>query len=166
MDFSKQQIIGPVCRFGPGGDFLRSWPGAALSHHRDSPSGLSASVMLLREMIMLLFGLEPDSTTVCSLLPKSVKRALKLKLNQEYSIKDDEQNGQAGSLRIRIVRGGRRFSQQPTLFGDDWQVQAKPGHISRHRIRTYHSTSKKSPSPQLSSQRWLFETDLKNAKTA
>ena len=167
MDSRLNKQVGPVCRFGPGGDFVSVWPGEFFVSGRSSPNRVRKLLTSLSELITLLLGLEPDST---SFVPTGVRhltdRILAEKEKLKYGVRNGKADRRAYTASTAIIESNRQFQSEPMLFTDDWRVGIGVGRKSKHRIRAYRRTAKKKPAFQVQGQGSLFETDFKSARTA
>jgi len=134
----------PVCRFGPGGDFVWVWPReSALSAQ---PGGLSRLLGWLSEVIH-----KP---------PGSDKGQL------DYASENSKAGRAAYASSATTITANRRIQFEPMLFADDWRVSARAEHKPKHRIRTHRRAAKKRPAHDQWRQGSLFELDLQSARTA
>ena len=72
MDRDKDKQIEPVCRFGPGGDFVSVWPGEAVRSPGLWLSSFSKLTGSIAERITALFGSGLNTTTAVPIAPFSV----------------------------------------------------------------------------------------------
>lgn len=150
MNSRRNERIEPVCRFGPGGDFVFDWSPRDLKSSQLSEKYLSKFLSSLNEIMTALLGSDLNTTS---------------RENSEYVV--ENQTGQpAYSTTNAVVKSDSRLSGQPMLFSDDSRISIAAEHKPKHRIRTYHRTAKKRTSVSFTDQGSLFEADFKSAKTA
>ena len=163
----KNIQAGPICKFGPGGDFVSVWRGESLVSGRSSPNRLYKLLVSLSELIALLLGLEPAST---SFVPTGVHhltgRILAEEEKVKYGVRNSKAVGRAYAAPTTIIESNRRFQGEPMLFADDRGIGVGVGRKSKHRIRAYRRAAKKKPAFQVPGQGSLFEPDFKSARTA
>ena len=157
----------PVCRFGPGGDFISVWPGEYNASSQPSSSGLGKLLTLLGEMITAVLGSELNSpsgvaTSVHCLAGQIPAEEEKLK----HAVRDSRTDEASYSAPTPVIESSGRFQGEPMLFGDDWGTGIGAGRKPKHRIRAYRRTSKKRHAFSLPGQGSLFEADFKSARTA
>ena len=179
MDFEPHERIKPVCRFGPGGDFVFFWPPLS-AHSRQRSSGRLRTVLsLLGEVVTVLFGSEFDTAVAGEVDTEQEAQGFCREEHFDNAFDGSKSDGPAYPPTVTIVRSNRRFWSQPMLFADDWRAGDGIRHKPKHRIRTYQRTAKKGPAlgPQTQKRAFgnplhpagqgsLFEADFKGAKTA
>jgi hypothetical protein len=134
--------IGPVCRFGPGGDFTSVWPaGGELVESADLVGQPKNTVArLLNVLIGLIEALRGSPDKI-------------------------ENPGIGKPIKIS------KANEQRWLFADDRKVRRLAGHKTTHNIRAYKITTKKrNRMPRraglTSASHTLFDSTFKDAKTA
>jgi hypothetical protein len=143
-DFAKGE---PVCRFGPGGDFVSAWPPQPQSPKKQPAKLLSR----LNEIITTLIG------STCGLATS--------KENLDYVVESNT-GKPAYSTPTAAIKSDSRFSGWPLLFADDCRIGLGADNKPKHNIRAYRRTAKKRPAVTFAGHGSLFETDFKSAKTA
>jgi hypothetical protein len=165
MDNHINQQIEPVCRFGPGGDFIFGWPSkpqASVYLSNRFVKLLNSMNEILNALVGCGFDLDSAPADVRTIPQQSVWRKEKL----EYAYGNDGLDGQAYASSVTIVKSDSSLSGEPMLFSDDRGVVFTVGNKPKHRIRTYRRTAKKGPPFGLHSQGSLFEPDCKSARIA
>lgn len=156
----------PLCKFGPGGDFIAAWQ-PTLSESSSSSNWLTKVLTFMLEPLALLLGLKPSGPSA---------HAGQAVAAHEFTARD-EQRVPNGVRNIRVDRtfdaaptataaADCLFSGQPSLFPDHRRVGLRIRHKPQHRVRTYRRTAKKRPALWLPEQGSLFEIDLASARTA
>ena len=167
MDESFNEQFEPVCRFGPGGDYISVWPSQHSKSPRSAPNRLAGLLERLSEIITTKLlpnfdaAADAPTNTHCSTAP-----ALREKGNLEYEVESTESDKPANPAPVAVIEDNRQFQGQTMLFPDDSRAGRPTVHKPKYRIRTYHRTAKKKPALQLPGQGSLFEADFKSAKTA
>ena len=142
--------IDPVCRFGPGGDFVSTWPCNPEDYLRQPQSPLTKLLYSIAKMV----GVQAD-----------IER-------NNYSIGEDENESvQTGSRRVDAPantnpQDNNEFCGQILLFADDRRACGRAEHKPKHRVRAHRRAAKKRPALRIAAQGSLFEADSKSAKTA
>jgi hypothetical protein len=142
MDSSANKQFQPVCRFGPGGDFVFIWPESS-EFQLPSQNRLPKVLACLNEIIAGVLGSEfnPVSAVTSKAHPIPVVRF------------GQSQKSQAQQA-------------QPLLFPDDSRTGLRAAHKPSLRIRARRRTTKKRPHIDLDEQGLLFAAELKIARSA
>lgn len=174
MSRDKDNRIEPVCKFGPGGDFVSFWPPESSPDARHSPGSLADLLGTISELMNAMLGTNRrsglpgfSSASTNTYHPTGETFCLKEKL--EYAVKNSKAENDAGSAHPAtdaVIKSNRLLSTEPMLFADACGAGLRIGHKPKHRIRTYRRTSKKRPAFGLPGQGSLFETDFESAKSA
>ena len=157
---------GPVCKFGPGGDFVTVWqPRPSKS---SGPSNYLVKLLTSTvEMVVILLGLERSSPSVCS---KSARYCSECIVRQKEEVRNAVRNKKVHDTiepaATTVAEADRSFSREPMLFPNDNGIGIRIKHKPKHRVRTYRRTAKKRLALVPSEQGSLFETDFKGARTA
>jgi hypothetical protein len=149
MDSDLRQKGRPVCKFGPGGDFVSYWPTQDYLNLQISETRLGKMLDLFSEAAAILLGssLEIPYTS-------GIRTA---------GTGNDEPARPISPPLIAVVKNGQRILHQPMLFTDN---RHKDMHRPKHRIRSYQKFTKKKASYERPAQGSLFETNLQGAKIA
>ena len=137
----------PLCRFGPGGDYVSFWPGEGEEINDGQSQQLTRLLTGLAEIIGAITG-----------------TGQKGKL--DYAVKEDDGQLSVDAETATIIKGDFRIQDEPMLFTDDRGTGGRTGHKPKHRIRTHKRTSKKRSSSGQSGQGTLFEADFKSTRIA
>jgi hypothetical protein len=142
--------IGPVCRFGPGGDYVSVWP-VGLANPAGRPKNAFGG--LLNVLAGMIDALRGNSGTQ----------------RNPYYVSEDRSPAYAtaGS----IAKNNRFASEQRWLFADDWRTGGATGHKAQHRIRAHRAVAGKrtcfgSARAFDEAQGTLFDADCEVARTA
>ncbi len=167
MDCPSNKQIEPICRFGPGGDFISVWPDELKEYPQPSTNHLAGLLNWLSEITTALLGSGFEPTTAG---PENIQAAADRILCQkgklEYAVENNKADKPAHSTPTTTIKSDSLFSGQPILFADNRRISLRTGCKPKHSIRAYRRTAKKSPAPGLPGQGSLFEADFKSAKTA
>ena len=167
MNSNKNEYNEPVCRFGPGGNFISDWPGEVLDSPPGSGNGLTKLLGSIAEVITTVLGSEYEASTVMSGDIDRFKDQIQCREEKfDYAVKTINAEKPADPAPTTVIKSNRRVHEQSMLFADDWRVGVRVEHKPKHRIRAYRRAAKKSLPLQPTRQGSLFETDFKSAKTA
>lgn len=146
----------PVCKFGPGGDFVRDWPARKkVAKQKENP--LSKVLTTIAEIL---------GTTIRPELPAAADGHWDIGINklfkgspfkEEPSGADNRSTRNDQSASTGSVKSNSNVRGEPLLFADDRRAGRKVKRKPNYRIRTYRRTSKKRVSAQLEGQGTLFE---------
>ena len=146
----------PVCKFGPGGDFVREWP-ARKKAPKQKENPLGEVLATIAEIL---------GTTIRPELPAAVDGHWDIGINklfkgnpfkEETSGADNRSNRNDQSASTGSFKSNSNVRAEPLLFADDRRAGRKVKRKPNYRIRTYRSTSKKRVSSQCKGQGTLFE---------
>jgi hypothetical protein len=153
------EYLGPICKFGPGGEYVSNWPMVPQysTACRENPLG---SVL---EMIARMIGLTSATPPHRYNQPNIQKIIQKYREKNERAAKQDSRSYAAP---IAVVGDHRSFSVKPTLFGDDTGTRLAAPNKPNHRVRASRRAARKRFSVGMPEQGSLFETHLARAKTA
>jgi len=151
--------IGPVCRFGPGGDYESVWPGDWMEQAAQPKNAIGRLLDVVAGMTDVLRG------------GRSIEVVGPMDIELENKSYESDERGasirrgayaEAGS----VAKRDRRFSEQPGLFADDRRAGGVAGRKPNYRIRAHRAVAKKRACFEPAGQGTLFELDFKGAKTA
>jgi hypothetical protein len=158
MERERTIQIGPVCKFGPGGDYTEIWPdGSELIEFANAEgqhkNALGRLLNIIAGMARILRG-SPDKQYI------EISGPMEIPI---YGAKDRcAAYTEAGS----DIENNRRVCGQRRLFADDWRAGADSGGKQNNHIRAHRAVTKKGIHLGPGGQSTLFDADLKGAKTA
>lgn len=168
MERERTIKIGPVCRFGPGGEYTSMWPedlvevaefAACGNKSKNARGGL---LNVLKGIIEILRGSQPGREFEIE-EPAQVDEGTSSGVIQPYGTTDNPAAyAQAGS----VVEGDSAIRQQRWLFADDWRTGQPGGRKQDNHVRTHRAITKKGIHFGPGAQSTLFDADVKGAKTA
>jgi hypothetical protein len=158
MESEKIINIGPICRFGPGGDYTSNWP-------QDWEIAANQPQGALAKLLNMLFGMIESlrGTTSEQGIPYYVSKDRSTALPRRA-------DAEAGPG----PKHNHGFSEQILLFADDWRAGRPAGYKQNNRIRAHRAAAKKRSYitaggqrfDKLTAQSTLFDSQLESAKTA
>ena len=163
--------IGPVCRFGPGGDYESVWPGEWMEQATQPKNAIGRLLDVISGMTDVIRGgnrcvevIGPDTIT---------ERIVFEQENKSYESDERGTGNRRGAYAAAgpVAEHNCGLSNQPGLFADDWRAGAAVKHKPNNRIRAHRTTAKKRTSIGTTvsfdeGQGTLFELDFQGAKTA
>ncbi len=158
IDNRANEEFGPICKFGPGGDFVSAWPGRSWPLAQEN--GLGRLLAAIGEMMGIIHNAERTVAAAVWANDSAEKE------NPEDTVGNIETKQPGYTPSIRIVKGNKRFQPEPMLFTDDSGVGVAVRHQPKYRVRAYSRAAKKRVAFGASGQGTLFEADFKSAKTA
>ncbi len=165
----------PVCRFGPGGEFITDWPAG----NRNSADPIGKILKTITKII--------DAAITSKLLQDSVIEKINLAVNGTELTADTENKfdinkSDFGELSVRSPKDsradepdaqtapgaqtGRKLSEEPMLFNNDTGAGTIFGHKPKHGIRAYRRAKRKRTPFGQSRQGSLFEPYTESSKVA
>ena len=161
--FDNSDNENPLCRFGPGGEFVTDWP-LKKTNLADSASNPLAKVLVtIAEMIgatinpELLNEIEGPYDIENEHLNEMKEKSSGA--GQQYN-RTDHAASTAGSQSNWLVSG------EPMLFANDSRGSQAVKRKPKYRIRAPHRTPKKRVHRQIAGQGTLFETYDKSTSAA
>jgi hypothetical protein len=158
MVSQNSKPIEPLCMFGPGGDFVKTWPRGSVFSRKSEDKKLTKIVGSLGEIIYRLLT-SAESQRHIRLAGELSGQIGKLKYASKSSSTVEIADSSSGS----VGKSHRLFSGEPMLFADDWRAGVRTGHKPKHHVRPHRRTSKKRSSGVIDGQGTLFEVNLKSA---
>ena len=156
--FDEKDI--PVCRFGPGGDFVADWP------PREKLSADPISKVL--ETIAKIIG----TVITPELLQRSNADRISIALtdieqaeNMEDKI-DFNQSDKSDTKTVTSAQADRKLPQEPMLFDNNTGAGAIAGHKQNNSIRAHRRPKRKRVSFRTIRQGSLFEPYPQSSKVA
>ena len=164
MKPDEERQVGPLCKFGPGGDFVAVW----------EPKPSECTEVLARlfssavEALAAAFGLKRATPAIRP--PKGVAWTNEQtdyhmeKPKDAIEISTTRDSTDAAST--PAPTNDRQFSAEPLLFPDLVRNGIRIKHKPKHRIRTSHRASKKGAAFRIPKQGSLFEGQFPRARIA
>ena len=146
---------GPICKFGPGGDYVRSWPGGSESNGGGVGKVLAKIADFMGVKLSDVPAVDGGAVAAMGLIENNVGgngiEHKKYKFNAST-------NASAG--------GGGKIPKEQMLFDDDSGSGRDARRRSNHGVRTHRRAKRKRTSLGQSRQGALFETNGQGAKVA
>ncbi len=162
----RNSQAGPICKFGPGGDFIAIWQPEP-SESSEVSNCLVKLLTSVVEALAVVIGLKrirsyvplrnafcSDELTVCH----KEKVINVVENSKAYNTVD--------SAPTAAIENGSSFPGEPVLFPNLSRNGIRIKHKPKHNIRTYRRTTKKWSAFRLSKQGSLFESQFQSAQTA
>lgn len=157
----------PVCRFGPGGDFVFDWP----KHIRQSSgqalrqgSGQAGPIAKVLKAISKML----DVVVTEELLQNSTLEKINQAINSDSNteIKIDAGKFKSDAPTIAGIEADRQLQKEPMLFDNVCGIVAIAGHKQNNGIRAHNRLKRKRPAFSASGQGSLFEPYSQSSKVA
>jgi hypothetical protein len=158
---------GPVCRFGPGGDYVYDWPAKSAQPPARQPNSLKKVLALIADLMGAVISpelLTEDHTPVYIAADSIVKQndadiegPTNHLMNQKESSAGEERNRTNYAASIAGPTNDSEVRAEPMLFGDDCGISRGPKRKPHYRIRAHRRTAKKGAGYRLEGQGTLFE---------
>lgn len=157
MKPDKERQTEPLCKFGPGGDFVVVWEPKPSEYAEIVASSLSSAVKALAAG----FGLKRSPPPIC---PNEKTDFHMEKPKDAIEISTARDSTDAASA--PAPANDRKFSAEPLLFPDLVRNGIPIKHKPKHRIRTSHRAAKKGAAFRIPKQGSLFEGQFTRARIA
>jgi hypothetical protein len=156
----------PLCKFGPGGEYVYNWPGENADLANANKNALGKVLRALAQII--------GATINCELLAElqsdaaaEIKDAVKDKLPKEKTESAYKKHTKPNySPTIRGAKANKTVPAQPMLFGDNGRTCRRVRHKQTNRLRAHRRTSRKKTPCQIKGQGTLFEINGKSQSAA
>ena len=158
MKAQEQRMSEPLCRFGPGGDYIWLMECGDLRILKSSGNSLNRALAAIAETVQVLLGVD-------GLIVEAEKINYETE-ETENAIRSERTFEQNNTSTGAITKNYRIFPDGVFLFADDRRVGTGTGDKPKHRVRAYRRPAKKRTSIKLSGQSTFFESDLSSARTA
>jgi len=167
MSGDRDKQFEPVCKFGPGGQFVSFWPADPAEHSQRCHSSLTHLLNKLARLIAAPLAPKAGGTlSQVSAAHHDEPRILRSKEEFENAVKDTGSRKPPDAPKTTIIKSDSLFSGEPMLLPNDSGTRERIRHKPKHRVRTYRRAAKKRPAPGVPGQGSLFETHFKSARTA
>ena len=142
----------PICKFGPGGDYVSDWPITTNNSPATQKNPLTTFLTTLGDIIGAT--VKPELIATITADKEKTLDVIK-KTNRTANAPPD------GS-----TKGNGTLKSQAMLFADDGRISTTPKHKPHHRIRTHRRVAKKKVHSRLQGQGTLFEVDSTSQSAA
>ena len=169
MNNDRFKRIEPVCRFGPGGEYMFFWPAgsAEFSSGQSWPNSLSKVLGSIARIISAT--LSPQQLSADVTIENICQSAERISEHKEQT-HNAKPNGKPDKSSYAppnaVIRSNRKFQGQPMLFADDRGACRRTNNKPKHHIRAYRGTAKKRAGFDIARQSTFFEADFKSQKIA
>ena len=169
MNNDRFKRIEPVCRFGPGGEYMFFWPAgsAEFSSGQSWPNSLSKVLGSIARIISAT--LSPQQLSADVTIENICQSAERISEHKEQT-HNAKPNGKPDKSSYAppnaVIRSNRKFQGQPMLFADDRGTGRRTNNKPKHHIRAYRGTAKKRAGFDIARQSTFFEVDVKSQKIA
>jgi hypothetical protein len=164
MNHQSNKKVEPLCRFGPGGDFVWSWRPEPPEIERPYSRPILELFRCIIETFTALLG--PDLINEQAKQNYGGSLIIRSKEIVSNAFKDRARDEFANTEKNPAPQINTLFPREPMLFPDLRGTGIKPWHKPKHGIRAHRRTAKKRPSVSLSGQGTLFDADVQSARTA
>lgn len=167
MGNDRNERIKPVCKFGPGGDYVRFWPPGSYELPQLSANSLTKVLMSLSKIMENLLSSESGNMLAGrTAAGRAANRFDCWKGDLEDAVKSAKIDKPSHAASSTVIKGDRPRSGEPMLFADDWRVGIGTWRKPKHHIRACRRTAKKRAALSIPGQGTLFDVDFKSARTA
>jgi len=157
MKPDKERQAEPLCKFGPGGDFVAVWEPEP-SECLETLARLPRSAI---EALAAAFGLKRATPLICP--NEQIDRHME---KSNDAIENSTARDSTDAASTPAPANDSTFSAEPLLFPDLVRNGIRIKHKPKHRIRTSHRAAKKGAAFKIPKQSSLFEGQLPRARIA
>jgi hypothetical protein len=168
MNIEDNSDYEPLCRFGPGGDFVRGWPPQIEGQTHLLHSGIGR-VLASLSLIINKLRHQQQFETAAPVVDEPSSGASELfgaPAITELSTENHDDEGTIDPETDSVAASDSGLSGEPLLFADDIRVGLRIRHKPKHHVRAHRRASKKRHGLGISGQGTLFDADIKSARIA
>ena len=154
----------PLCRFGPGGDFVTNWPAGKSKVSKASRRPIGTALNAIAKMLDTVIAEELLHNSTIEKINSAIHNA-ELNISMEDKSENDKSNGFNASSVSGLEAGGQ-LQTQPMLFDNSSGTGANIRNKQNFRIRAGRKSKRKSAAFSRSWQGSLFESHDQSAKVA
>lgn len=159
----------PICKFGPGGDYVRTWPPKAAG----KADGVGAAENPLRKVLERLADIIGANVNIASISGIGVDGPQEIAACQivneereEDHVATGNESGTGNAETIGDAQAHPAVRAEPLLFADDSRAGSGGRRKSNYRIRAHRKTARKRAAQKIDGQGTLFETDCTSQSAA
>ncbi len=153
----------PLCKFGPGGDYVTNWPEGSSDAGEIFDNPLTSVLTALGSVINTRMGAKAFNQIVTG--PEPVKPVF-LDNKTEKPESESKISHKHHPKTTGNAKGGKKLRKEPMLFGDDCRAGRTPKRKQKHRVRAHRSASPKRANKESPRQGTLFEINRKSGTAA
>ena len=164
--FNSNDSDRPLCRFGPGGDFVYDWPPKPTQLPTAQPSPLNKVLGMIADImgtaisaeLMIESQMSPFITARSTAGQSDDERPTNSHLIREKELSAGDKSSRTNHTPpIAGPKGDSPLAKEPMLFGDDCGISRGPKRKPHYRIRAHRGPSRKRSAYRLEGQGTLFE---------
>jgi len=164
------EFDGPVCRFGPGGEYVKDWPAKKNQLPVPGSNQLNKVLALIADVMGTTVSGELMIQSQGPACVGAHGKAAPLQANTESPADNYMQRGKQSGATDKPdhtnytpstagAKDSSRIAAEPMLFSDDSGSGRGAGRKPHYRIRAYRRSSRKRPAHKIEAQATLFEVD-------
>lgn len=162
MNRFKNRSEKPLCKFGPGGEFVTDWPGGEMKAYKSNKNPLGKVLSTIAEIIGAT--IDPELIAELTSAPKAAQIT-------DFNTKKEKTSIEAAKPEpdpktIGHSQTDKQLPKQPMLFPDDRGIGRGVRRKPHNRIRAHRRTSRKTASRKVKRQNTLFEINLSSQSAA
>ena len=154
----------PLCKFGPGGDFVTNWPEGNYKRRERIDNPLGRVLGAIADIIGAT--VKPELISELTHKP-DIKRLINANTESEDKASAAPKTSQPNHAEtISGTKADSTIRGEPMLFADDRGTGRRVRRKPNHRIRAHRRTAKKRSSDKSSGQGTLFDLNAKSQSAA
>lgn len=156
----------PLCKFGPGGDYVNTFNASTSPKPAEKESPLGQVLTAIAEIIGATVHPEILTEIACA-LPAAYEPQKPVSETHDHQEKPEDGVRKANHTQTtQNTLPSGKLSKEPMLFGDDWGTGSKLKYQPNHRVRTHRRASRKKAAGPVHRQGTLFAINQVGRKTA
>ena len=156
--FSQSQDDQPLCKFGPGGDYLTNWPAEDNLQENVEPQLNPIGKILSTIADMVGATLDPEILEEMT-RHADIEGPVTITIGKEDITDEKTNKGHNTQAACRPETSGP-VRKQTMLFSDDWRTGPAAGRKQANRVRTHRRPAKKRSNYKIKGQGTLFEINF------
>ena len=160
----------PVCRFGPGGDYINDWPGAKTQPPNQGPNPLSKVLAMIADVMGTTVSgelmIQEQTPFYISMAGTPNKTQADIERPTDDHLLREKQSGApnkpdhtSNAPSTTGSKSDSRPAAESMLFADDSRSCSGAKHKPHHRIRAYRRAPRKRTPRRVEGQGTLFEVN-------
>ena len=143
----------PLCKFGPGGDYVSEWDAANIAPAEHKETHLGQVLNVIAEIIGATVQPEILTEIACA-LPVGNNSKTPLSSNQENKVDGSEDTNHTKTAGNTST--SRKLLEEPMLFSDDWGTGGGTKRKPSHGVRAHRRAARKKSHRAVERQGTLF----------
>jgi len=154
----------PLCKFGPGGDFVSDWPPDVSAGFQETGGVLGRTLGVIADVIGAV--VSPELFTELTGCVNAEIKEFEVLAREKLADGIDKQKSADNTASVRSACGNFRIRGQAMLFADDCRTSERAKRKPHHRVRTHRRVARKKAVDGFKGTGTLFEAYGKSTTAA